>query len=382
MAAGRVWWRQLEVLTRKEFIQLFRDPVLLGLMGFMFTVNIYLQGSNISLQLNAAPLVVHDGDHSFASRELIYLFRPPYFHLDGEIEDPRKGLQLLDEGLVVAVLDIPPGFQEALLSGQPTQVQLQVDATPTAQAFLAASYAARIVGEFGLKSALAREGLGPRAEAALPVIRNESRAWFNPNQTDRWFIPISELLEAITVMSILLPGAAMVREKQRGTIEQLLVAPLSPIQIMLPKVIAMTAVILLGVTFTLFAIASPIFHVPVRGSLTLFYAVTALYVFTNAGLGLFAATVARNIAQLGLLAILLVVPLILLSGTWTPPEAMPGWMGIATFVLPMRHYVDVSYGILLKGAGIDLLWDSVLTLALLGGAVFSFGVWRFRRQFG
>lgn len=381
MRAVRVWWRQLEVLTLKEFIQLFRDPVLLGLMGFMFTVNIYLQGSNISLQLNAAPLLVNDGDHSFASRELIYRFRPPYFHLEGEIEEPREGLRLLDEGLAVAVLDIPPGFQEALLAGQPATLQLQIDATPTAQAFLAASYATRIVGEFGLDTALAREGLRPDGGVALPFIRNEPRAWFNPNQKDTWFIPISELLEAITIMSILLPGAAMVREKQRGTVEQLLVAPLSPIQVMFPKVIAMTVVILVGLSFTLFAVAAPIFHVPMRGSLPLFYAVTALYVFTNAGLGLFAATIARNIAQLGLLAILMVVPLILLSGTWTPPEAMPGWMRFGTFILPMRHYVDVSYGILLKGAGVDLLWDSVLTMAVLGGAVFSFGVWRFRRQF-
>jgi ABC-2 type transport system permease protein len=110
--------------------------------------------------------------------------------------------------------------------------------------------------------------------------------------------------------------------------------------------------------------------------------VTALYVFTNAGLGLFAATIARNIAELGLLAILMVVPLIMLSGTWTPPEAMPAWIRIGTFISPMRHYVDVSYGILLKDAGIDVLWDSVLAMALLGGVVFGFGVWRFRRQFG
>ena len=382
MPAVRVWWRRLGVLTLKEFIQLMRDPALLGLMGFMFTANIYLQGSSISMQLNAAPLLVHDGDHSSASRDIIYRFRPPYFHLEGEIEDPREGLRLLDEGLAVAVLDIPPHFQEVLLAGQPATLQLQVDATPTAQAFLAASYATRIVGEAGLDMALAREGLTPDNVAALPFIRNEPRAWFNPNQTDTWFIPISELLEAITIMSILLPGAAMVREKQRGTIEQLLVAPLSPVQILFPKVIAMTVVILLGLSFTLFAVAAPIFHLPLRGSLPLFYGVTALYVFTNAGLGLFAATIARNIAELGLLAILMVVPLIMLSGTWTPPEAMPAWIRIGTFISPMRHYVDVSYGILLKDAGIDVLWDSVLAMALLGGVVFGFGVWRFRRQFG
>ncbi len=380
--AVRVWTRQIVALTAKELIQLYRDPVLLGFMVFLFTASIYLQGANMSMQLRAAPLLVHDGDRSAASRELIYRFRPPYFHLSGEVESPREGRLLLDEGRAVAVLDIPSGFQKAMLAGQSTTLQLQVDATPTAQAFLAASYAARIVGEFSLETALVREGLGLDAEGVLPVIRNESRAWFNPNQKDSWFIPISELLEAITIMTILLPGAAMVREKQRGTVEQLLVAPLSPIQIMLPKVISMTVVILVGVSVTLFVIAGPIFDVPMRGSLPLFYTVTALYVFTNAGLGLFAATIARNVAQLGLLAIFMVVPLILLSGTWTPPEAMPRGMQIGTFFLPMRHYVDVSYGILFKGAGLSVLWDSVLIMGCLGGAVFGFGVWRFRRQFG
>lgn len=380
--AWRIWWLRLGVLTLKEFIQLLRDPVLLLVAAFLFTVNIYMQGSTLSMQLKAAPLLVYDADHSAASREIIYRFRPPYFRFAGEIQDPREGIRLLDEGRALAVLDIPPGFQESLLAGRPATLQLQVDATPTAQAFLAASYAGRIVGEFGRETALARAGPADGGETALPLIREEPRVWFNPNQDDRWFFPISELMEAITIMSILLPGAAMVREKQRGTVEQLLVAPLSPFQIMFPKVIAMTAVILVGLSFSLFAVAAPLFHVPMRGSLVLFYCVTALYVFTNAGLGLFAATIARNVAQMGLLAILMVVPLILVSGTWTPPEAMPVWMRIGTYVSPMRHYIDVSYGILFKGAGLDLLWDSVAAIAVLGGAVFGFGVWRFRRQFG
>lgn len=380
--AWRIWWLRLGVLTLKEFIQLLRDPVLLLVAAFLFTVNIYMQGSTLSMQLKAAPLLVYDADHSAASREIIYRFRQPYFRFAGEIPDPREGIRLLDEGRALAVLDIPPGFQEALLAGRPAKLQLQVDATPTAQAFLAASYAGRIVGEFGHETALARTGSAGGGEAALPLIREEPRVWFNPNQDDRWFFPISELMEAITIMSILLPGAAMVREKQRGTVEQLLVAPLSPFQIMFPKVIAMTVVILVGLSFSLFVVAAPLFHVPMRGSLVLFYCVTALYVFTNAGLGLFAATIARNVAQMGLLAILMVVPLILVSGTWTPPEAMPVWMRIGTYVSPMRHYIDVSYGILFKGAGLDLLWDSVAAIAVLGGAVFGFGVWRFRRQFG
>lgn len=380
-AQATVWWRRLGVMTVKEVRQLLRDPILLSFMIFIFTVNIYLQGSSVSMQLNRAPMVVQDDDHSATSRELIHRFRPPYFRLDGEVGSSREAIGLLDKGKAMVTLDIPPRFQESLLKGESASVQMQVDATHSVPGFLASSYAARIVGQFGLEAALAREGLSGGSLEDLPVVIDDQRVWFNPNQKDTWFMPISELLEGITLFSILLPAAAMVREKERGTLEQLLVSPLSPFQIMFPKVIAMTLVILVGMSFSLFAVLGPLFQVPMRGSLPLFYFVTTLYVFANAGLGLFAATIARNLAQVGLLSLLIVAPIILLSGAWTPPEAMPAWLRLATMASPLRHYIDVSYGILLKGAGLDLLWDSVLAMVVLGALIFTLGVRRFRRQF-
>ncbi|MDA8260476.1 MAG: ABC transporter permease [Betaproteobacteria bacterium] len=368
-------------MTAKEIRQLLRDPVLLSFMAFLFTVNIYLQGSSVSMQLNRAALVVQDADHSAASRELIHRFRPPYFRLDGEVDSSRQAIGLLDRGEAMVTLDIPPRFQESLLRGESASVLMQVDATHPMPAFLASSYAARIVGQFGLEVALAREGLSSGSLEDLPVVIDDQRVWFNPNQKDTWFMPISELLEGITLFAILLPAAAMVREKERGTMEQLLVSPLSPFQIMFPKVIAMTLVILVGMSLSLFAVLGPMFQVPMRGSLPLFYFVTTLYVFANAGLGLFAATIARNLAQVGLLSLLIVAPIILLSGLWTPPEAMPTWMRWATMASPLRHYIDAAYGILLKGAGLDLLWDSVLAIGVLGALIFSFGMRRFRGQF-
>lgn len=380
-AQAAVWWRRLGVMTVKEVRQLLRDPVLLSFMAFVFTVNIYLQGSSVSMQLNRAPMVVQDSDHSAASRELIYRFRPPYFRLDGEVDSSREAIGLLDRGKAMVTLDIPPRFQESLLNGEFAAVQLQVDATHPMPGFLASSYAARIVGQFSLEWGLAREGLSGGSLEGLPLVIDDQRVWFNPNQKDTWFMPISELLEGITLFAILLPAAAMVREKERGTVEQLLVSPLTPFQIMFPKVIAMTAVILLGVSVSLLAVLGLAFQVPMQGSLPLFYVVTTLYVFTNAGLGLFVATVARNLAQVGLLSLLILGPILLLSGLWTPPEAMPIWMRWATMASPLRHYIDASYGILLKGAGLDLLWDSVLAIGVLGVLIFSFGMRRFRGHF-
>jgi ABC-2 type transport system permease protein len=189
------------------------------------------------------------------------------------------------------------------------------------------------------------------------------------------------LLRQITLFAILLPAAAMVREKERGTVEQLLVAPLTPFQIMLPKLLAMTVVILCATAVSLFGVARPAFGVPVNGSVALFFGLTTLFVFTTACMGLAAATLTRNLAQVGLMALLVVAPMFLLSGLVSPMEAMPAWARHLMFLSPLRYYTEIAHGILFKGVGLRVLWDSVLALALLGAGLFGFSLWRFRRQF-
>jgi len=377
-----LWLRRLRVLTAKELLQLLRDAALMFVILYAFTADIYIAGSGVSLQLNQAGIAVIDSDHSFASRELIYRFRPPYFRLDGEVSDTATGMRLLDEGKVMALLDIPPNFQQQLMEGRPTAVQLQVDTSNAVLGTLAAGYAGQIVGKYGFEAALDRAGLSADSLATLPHIEDRHRVWYNPNQNDAWFFTIAELMTVITVLAIVLPAAATVREKERGTIEQLIVSPLSPIQILLPKVLSMMLVILLGTAVSVFLILDLLFEVPFKGSLPLFFAVTLLYVFSTAGIGLVAATMSRNLAQVGMLTIMILAPLILLSGVWTPPEAMPPGLREAMYLSPLYYYIEMGYGILLKGAGLDILWDSLLGLALLGSLIFSFGVWRFKRQFG
>lgn len=365
----------------KELLQLSRDGALVFFFLWAFNANVFLSGNDMKLQLTNARFVVHDADHSVASRELIHRFRPPYFRFDGEIALLDEGLRLLDDGEAMLVLNIPPRFQETLAGGEQTSVQLQVDTTNSPQGLSAASYAERIVGEFGLEAAAKRLGLAGAAEDSFPVIRSEHRVWYNPNQKEAWFQSVVELLNMVTVFAILLSAAAMVREKERGTIEQLLVSPLTPFQIMFPKVAAMTLAILMGTALSLVVIVQGVFHLPVKGSLLLFFSMTALYVFTTAGLGLFISTFTANQAQVGLMTILVVAPMLLLSGTWTPPEAMPEWVRYLMLLSPLHYFVDISYGILLKGIGLDILWKPVLTMAALGGSLFGFGMWRFRRQF-
>ncbi len=374
-----LWLDRIAVMTLKELKQLSRDPILLVVIGYFFTADIYIAGAGISIDLKNAPIAVIDRDHSAASRELIYRFQPPYFNFQQELESNRQAVRLLDEGRVLAVIDIPEHFQRDLLAGRQVAVQMQVDASNATLGTLATTYAARIVARFGME--LAERGMGPVQLQALPVVEDRQRVYYNPNQADTWFMSISELLMVITMLSLMLPAAAAVREKERGTIEQLAVSPLSPTQILLPKVLAMGLAVMGGVAAALFLIIEPIFHVPIKGSIPLFFLATALYVFASSGLGLFIATLSRNLGQVVMLVLLIMMPMLLLSGAWTPPEAMPTLLREAMHLSPLFYLTEMSYAILLKGAGMEILWKQMLQLALLGSVVFAFGVWRFRRQF-
>lgn len=382
-SAWCLWLRQMRVMTAKELRQLARDRVLLIFIIYIFTVHIVIAAGGIQTELRRAGVLVHDADHSAASRELIYRFQPPYFELKREVTNADVALTLLDRGQAKALLDIPAQFEQTLNeAGRPAVVQMLVDTSNANSGFLASNYATRITAGYGQEWArrdLTRAGLDPDK---LPVIRNETRIWYNPELNEAWFGTLSDLLTMMTVACILLPAAALVREKERGTIEQLLVAPLAPFQIMASKVLAMILVMLAGTALSLFGIMQPFFGVPARGSLVLFFALTALYAFTNAGLGLITATFARSSAQVGLLIMLMVMPIVMLSGTHTPLESMPAWLQEVMRISPLRYFIVMSYGILLRGAGLDILWDSVLAMAAIGAVLFVLGMWRFRRQFG
>lgn len=374
------WWRRLLALTWKEVLQLGRDLPLLLFLLYSFSLSVYISGVGITMQLQNADLLVHDADHSRSSRELIYRFQPPYFRFNGEIANPRQGIRRLDEGRAMLLLDIPPRFHEALVGGEQTAVQLLVDTTNAPQGLSAAGYAVRIAGGYGVEIGLASLGLSTEA-ANLPMVTSAHRVWFNPNQDETWFQSISHLLRMITVFAVLLPAAALVREKERGTVEQLLVSPLSPFQIMFSKVLAMAAVILIATGLAVSGVLRPVFHVPMKGQAWLFLLSTASHIFTTAGLGFVAATIARNQAQVGMMTLFLVGPMMLLSGITTPYEAMPRWVQTMMTFSPLRYYIDVTYGVMLKGAGLDVLWKPIGAMLLLGGGLFGFGMWRFRRQF-
>ncbi len=378
---ARVWLRQVAVLSTKEIRQLLRDRALFIYIVYAFTANIIIAAGGASSELRNSVVRVHDADQSSASRDLIYRFQQPRFLLAGEVATPAEALRLLDEGEVQMILEIPSGFAESLRRQQPAHVQALIDTSQANSGYLSSSYAARIVERYSQDWAgrnVIRAGGDLRQ---MPAIKNDLRVWYNPSLNDSWFNTIAELLTMITIACILLPAAAMIREKERGTLEQLLVSPLTPLQIMLSKLISMMLVMFCGTAVAVFGIMMPFYGVPFIGSVPLFFALTALYAFTNAGLGLTAATFARNSAQVGLVVLLMVMPIVLLSGTWTPMESMPSWLRSLMYLSPLRHYIEIAYGILLRGAGLDVLWTSVLPMAAIGVALFALGLLRFRRQF-
>jgi len=376
----RRWLRQVGAMVVKEWRQLLRDRALFSFVVFIFTLDILIAYGAPELDLRNAALGVVDRDRSAAARDLIYRLRPPYFAVQALPEREAHLQHRLDRGELRGVLTIPHGFERDLVSGRPTQLQLVVDASDANLSYLLASYLDRIVATLSQEREerrIAMSGL----EDQRPEVNLQARMRFNPTLKEGWFTTISELIGMLTVASILLPAAALVREKERGTIEQLLVSPLTPLQIVLAKVMAMTAVTLLGTVVAVLGVMHGWLGVPFVGSVPLFFALVAVFAMTASGLGVAAATFARNSGQIGLVVLLLVMPIVLLSGSWNLVESMPPWLRAAINLSPLRHFVDIAYGVLLKGADASMVALPAAKMALLGTAFFVAGVWRFRRQF-
>jgi ABC-2 type transport system permease protein len=375
----RSWLAQVRVLTWKELRQVVTDRALFAYTVFIFTLDIVLAAGAASIELHQVTLAVQGPRHCAACRELAARCRPPLFEL--RATPAGDALAQIADARVRAVLALPETFEQDLALGRPTEVQLLVDTAQANQGFLTASYAERIVAGFSAEWAqrnLVHAGIDP---ARLPELRADLRYWYNPALQESWFNTLSEWLTMLTIAAIVLPAAALVREKERGTVEQLLVAPLSPAQVVLAKVLAMVLVMLAGSAVAVLGVMHGLYGVPLRGSLPLFFAMVALYATACAGLGLATAGFARNSGQMSLIVILVVVPIVMLSGTWNMSESMPAWLQWLTELSPLRHFVLLAYGLLIRGAGLEVLWPALAKMLALGAVLFVLGVLRFRRQF-
>ena len=356
----------------KELWSLWRDPVMLFLILYTFTVAVYTSGTAMPETLSQTPIAIVDEDDSALSARITGAFYPPAFLTPVRITHADVDA-LLDAGHYTLVLVIPPGLQRDVLAGRQPTLQLNVDATRMSQAFVGSGYVQQIVmGEIGEFAQRYRDSAVPPVDLAL-------RARFNPALQPSWFGSLVEVIDYITMLSIVLAGAALIREREHGTIEHLLVMPVTPAQIMLAKVWSMGLVVLLACWVSITFVVRGLLHVPVAGSLPLFFAGAALSVFATTAMGIFMATVARNMPQFGMLMILIILPLQMLSGGSSPRESMPELVQNIMLVAPTTHFVKLGQAILFRGAGLDVVWPQFVALLLIGGVLFALSLQRFRK---
>ncbi|HRJ25468.1 MAG TPA: ABC transporter permease, partial [Thauera sp.] len=328
----------------KEFHSLLGDWTMLFLIVFMFSVSVYADARAKPESLHRAAIAVVDEDRSQLSTRIVAALQPPQFIAPDLIElgEMDKGM---DAGRHTFVLDIPPNFQRDVLAGRAPALQLNVDATRQSQAQTGTGYIQSIVNDEIRAFVLRYRTAAPQPVELVP------RALFNPNLSQSWFAAVTSIINNITLLGILLTGAALIREREHGTIEHLLVMPVTPLEIMLSKVWAMGAVVLLASALSLQIVVKGVLGVAVPGSALLFGFGTLLYLFAATSIGIFMGTLARNMPQFGLMAILVLLPLQILSGALTPRESMPELVSTLMAFTPTTHYVSLAQGVLFRGAG-------------------------------
>jgi len=362
-------------LGMKEFHSLLGDWTMLFLIIFMFTISVYADARAKPESLHRASIAVADEDRSQLSTRIIDALRPPQFITPEHVElaDIDRSM---DAGLHTFVLDIPPNFQRDVLAGRSPALQLNVDATRQSQAQTGTGYIQNIVND-EIRSFVQRY----RATPAQPV-ELVPRAMFNPNLNQGWFAAVTAIINNITLLGIMLTGAALIREREHGTIEHLLVMPVTPLEIMLSKVWSMGVVVLLASVFSLQFVVKGALSVAVPGSVLLFAMATLLYLFAAASIGIYMGTLARNMPQFGLMTILVLLPLQILSGALTPRESMPDVVRWLMSLAPTTHFVSLGQGVLFRGAGIDVVWPEFLMVSLIGAAFFALAHHRLRSTIG
>ena len=358
-------------LATKELRSLFRDWVLLGLVVYSFSLAIIAQAQSNAQELHNASIAIVDEDHSELSRRIARAFLPPYFK-PAEMVEERDVDHLMNIGKYTFIVDIPPHFERDVLGRRSPTLQVAVDATAVVQAGIGSGYAQQIMST-EIDNFVARA-----VGTSLPPVNLAVRIAFNPNVATAWFTSVMGLVNSVTMLAIILAGAAVVREREHGTMDHLLVMPISPFEIAMSKILANSLVITVAVVLSLYIVVRQLLGIPIAGSVPLFMVGVVAYLFFATSIGVFLATIARTMPQLGLLYILVAVPLNLLSGGNTPLESMPPFLRTVMQASPSTYFVSFAQEILYRGAGFDVVWPQFAAVAAIGGLFLGLGLLRFR----
>jgi ABC-2 type transport system permease protein len=364
-------WR----LGVKELYSLRFDAVLVFLIVYSLSYAVYMPAKNSPAGVKDAAIAVVDEDRSALSRRIAAGFLPPYFRAPVAIAAQDVDREM-DAGHYTFIVDLPPRLEEDVLRGHTPTVEVLADATAMTQAGIGLGYVQQIIAQE------AGAFLGAPATDDRSPVKLVTRARFNPNLETTAFSGIVGLANNLTLLALFLSGAAIIREREHGTIEHLLVMPLTPLEIMLAKVWANGAAILVGAALSLALVLERALGLSVVGSTPLFLAGVAVYLFSLTSLGIFLGTVGRSMPQFSLLALPVYMVMIMLSGGNTPLESMPAAMQRFMQLSPATHFMSLSQAILYRGADFSVVWRDFAAMTAIGAVFFTGALWRFRRALG
>ena len=363
----------------KEFIQVFRDPRMKAVVFAMPIIQLLLFGYAVTTDVKRVPLLVYDLDRTAASRDAASRFiRSEYFELREFSVDRNRVRELMDRGEIGAALGIDKGFEADLLAGRPAQLQFIVDGSDSNTAGIVLGYGSAIAERFSQEVALNRMAPGGGASGRIGGAALQKRAWFNENLESRFFYVPGVIAILVMLVTLMLTSMAVVREKEIGTIEQIMVTPITPLEFMLGKTLPF-AVIGFADVALITSVAAFWFGVPIRGSLLVLLAATALYLMTTLAAGLFISTVSRTQQQAMMSTFFFYLPAVLLSGFMFPIANMPRAVQWLTYLNPLRYFLVIVRGIFLKGVGLGILWPQMLALAAMGTVTLWLAAKRFHK---
>lgn len=365
----RIFW-----LGTKELRVVLTDPVMMVLIGFMFTGMVYLQAGAMSENVHNASVAIVDEDNSELSRRIATAFYAPYFQSPNYIA-AQDVSGAMDRSDYLFVLTFPPDFEAHLRRGWKPSLHLDIDATAMLQAGLGDGYIQNIV-----QGEVTRFLAGGSADSELLPLQLQVRRAFNPNGTQSWFGALSGVLDFLTIITIMLVGAALIREREHGTIEHLLVMPLHAAEIAFAKIWANGLIIILAFSGSMSFVVEGLLDVPVAGSRMLLLLGAAGYLFSAASIGILLATVARSMAQFALLVMLVVMPMMMLSGGMSPIESQPEILQPFTALFPSRHFLSFSQAVVFRGADLQIVWPDLARIAGLGTVFLTISLLLFRRS--
>jgi ABC-2 type transport system permease protein len=371
---------RLKQMLIKEFIQVFRDKRTRVVLFVPPIVQMLIFGYAATFEIHHVATVVLDLDHSQESRELISRFTSsPYFDVQRQLTDYRQVGDLIDRGKATVALQINPGFAQNLRKGQTAPLQVIVDATNSNTALIASGYINQIALGFAKDYQQDRiSRISPQMIEKIPSVQLEQRPWYNPELRSRWFFVPGIVGSLTLVLVVNLTAFAVVREREIGTLEQIMVTPIRPAEFILGKTLPFFLIGLFDVS--LIAVVGTLwFQVPFRGQILVLLMGAVLFLFCMLGVGLLISTVSATQQQAMVTAFFFIMPAITFSGFGFPISTMPPWLQYLTYASPLRYFLVVLRGTYLKGVGLNIVWPQMLAMGTFGVALLAVAVLRFHK---